>query len=434
VAATVIAMPRLGMTMEEGTVVEWPLAIGAPVSKGQTVLVIETEKAEAEIEATVSGFFRHIYVEAGETVACGTLCGAISDTADEAFAADAFADAHASAEAVRPKTPAVATGPTASQQRTAPPRSGDGQSDRRPAAPAARALARKLELDLDAIPGSGPGGRITKQDVEAYATARENLISVAPGVALEVLREGEGDPVVLLPGFGADASTFAPQSAELAANYSLIAINPRGVGLSDAPDQERYEVSQAAHDAAALLDQPSHVVGASLGAAVALELALQHPDKVRSLTLITPFVEASPRLLSVTEAWCRIAERNEPKTLAAFLAPWFFGDGLLADDDARRRTLQGLAAMSARTPAAGLRRWAAGIEAWSGTRKQSLATIRIPTLCIVAGQDLLTPDSARVAAAIPNARTLEIPDAGHGVTIEGADAVTAALREHLNRS
>jgi pyruvate dehydrogenase E2 component (dihydrolipoamide acetyltransferase) len=101
-AATVIAMPRLGMTMEEGTVVEWPLAIGAPVSKGQSVLVIETEKTEAEIEATANGFFRHIYVEPGETVACGTLCGAISDTVDEAFDADAFAAAHASAEPVRP--------------------------------------------------------------------------------------------------------------------------------------------------------------------------------------------------------------------------------------------------------------------------------------------------------------------------------------------
>jgi pyruvate/2-oxoglutarate dehydrogenase complex dihydrolipoamide acyltransferase (E2) component len=159
----------------------------------------------------------------------------------------------------------VATETDASSQTAAAPSDSSG---RRPSAPAARALARKLGLDVDAIPGSGPGGRITKQDVEVFAAARENLISVMPGVALEVLREGEGDPVVLLPGFGTDASAFAPQSAELAADYSMIAVNPRGVGLSDAPDQERYEIPQAAHDVAALLDQPSHVVGASLGAAV----------------------------------------------------------------------------------------------------------------------------------------------------------------------
>jgi len=432
-AATVIAMPRLGMTMEEGTVVEWPLPIGAPVSKGQTVLVIETEKTEAEIEATASGVFRHIYVEPGETVACGTLCGAISDTADEAFDADAFAAAHAPPESAHPKVPTFETGAGASAKAAAP-LSDDDRSGKRPVAPAARALARELELDVDAIPGSGPGGRVTKQDVAAHAAARERLVSVAPGIALEVLRAGDGDPVLLMPGFGADASAFAPQSAELSVDYSLIAVNPRGVGLSDAPDQQRYEIPQAAHDAAALLDRPSHVIGASLGAAVALELALQHADKIRSLTLITPFVRASPRLLAVIEAWCRIAERDDPKTLAAFLAPWLFGDGLLADEVARRRTLQGLAAMSARTPAAGLRRWAAGIAVWSGTREDSLATIRIPTLCIVAGRDLLTPDSTRIAAAIPDSRTQEIADAGHGVTIEAADAVTAAIRAHLNRS
>lgn len=433
-AATVIAMPRLGMTMEEGTVVEWPVPIGAPVSKGQTVLLIETEKTEAEIAATADGFFRHIYVEPGETVACGTLCGAICDSADEAFDADAFAAAHAASEPAAAKPAAAASEPAASARPASSPRGNHGREGPRPSAPAARALARELELDIDSIPGSGPGGRVTKQDVEAFAAARESLISVAPGVALEVLRDGEGDPVVLLPGFGTDVSAFAPQSAELATNYSVIAVNPRGVGRSDAPEAERYEIPQAADDAAALLDQPSHVVGASLGAAVALELALRHPDKVRSLVLITPFVKASPRLLSVADAWCRVAERNEPMTLAAFLAPWLFSDDLLGDDAARRRTLRGVAAMSVRTPPASLRRWAAGIEAWSGTRSESLAALRVATLAIVAEKDLLTPDSARVAAAMPAATTLEIPEAGHGVTIEYAQAVNAAIREHLNRN
>ena len=66
-------MPKLGMTMEEGTVVQWPLAPGDPVVKGELLLLIESEKTEVEIEAPASGFFRHVYVEEGDTVPCGTL-------------------------------------------------------------------------------------------------------------------------------------------------------------------------------------------------------------------------------------------------------------------------------------------------------------------------------------------------------------------------
>ena len=80
-----IAMPRLGMTMEEGTVVEWPIPIGGHVEKGETVLIIETEKAESEIEATVSGTLRHVYTEPGETLPCGALLAAITHEPDEAF-------------------------------------------------------------------------------------------------------------------------------------------------------------------------------------------------------------------------------------------------------------------------------------------------------------------------------------------------------------
>ena len=65
-------MPKLGMTMEEGIVIDWPLAVGGAVEKGDIVLVIESEKAEVEIEAPASGVLRHVYIEAGETVSCGT--------------------------------------------------------------------------------------------------------------------------------------------------------------------------------------------------------------------------------------------------------------------------------------------------------------------------------------------------------------------------
>jgi pimeloyl-ACP methyl ester carboxylesterase len=279
---------------------------------------------------------------------------------------------------------------------------------------------------------------VTKQDVEAHAAARERLVKVAGGVALEVLCEGAGDPVCFLPGFGTDASSFALQTRALAERHAVIAIHARGVGLSDAPDADACTVAQAAADAAAVLEAkaggPAHVVGASLGAAAALELALAHPERVRSLALITPFVTASARLLAVTDAWSRVAAEASPATLARMLAPWLFGEALLGDAAARERTLRGLAASVARVPAATLGCAAAGLAAWSGTRAAALATLRVPTLVLAAGADLLTPDGEALAKEIPGARCVVVPGAGHALAVEAGDLVSAELERFFARA
>jgi pyruvate dehydrogenase E2 component (dihydrolipoamide acetyltransferase) len=345
-------MPKLGMTMEEGTVVEWRIAVGERIEKGELLLIIESEKNEAEIEATASGFLRHTFVPEGDVAPCGALLAALTETADEPFDADAFAAADA--------PPAPRAEPTAA----APARVAEPAAARRAVAPAARALARKLGLDLDRVGGSGPGGRVTKQDVEAFAAARERLVPVAKGAAVEVLREGQGEPVLLLPGFGTDASSFAALIPGLAQRHEVFALNPRGVGASD-PSEGGHDVAGMAADAAAVIrhvagERPVHVVGASLGAATALELALTRPEQVASLTLITPFAVATPRLLAVLDAWCAVAAEASPIVLARFLAPLLFSDALLADERRRERTVRGMAAALLRVPHATLVQAAAG--------------------------------------------------------------------------
>ena len=417
--AVPVAMPKLGMTMREGRVVAWPRPVGAPVEKGEIILVIETEKAEVEIEAPARGVLRHLYVAEGETVPSGTLLAAITATAEEPFDVDAFRAQHDRPAAARPLS--------AAETPAAPARRGTGA----PITPAARALARELHVDPACIPGSGPGGRVTREDVEAWAARRRDLVPVADGVALEVPAEGAGDPVVLLPGFGTDVSMFARQIPALAARWRVRGVNPRGVGLSDAPDADVYDLGAAAADVAALLDAPAHVVGASLGAAVALELALAHPARVRSLTLITPFVEAGPRLLAVIDAWCRVASEASPEAVARLVLPWMFSAEYLGDEGRRERTVRGLAATAARVPASTLVRAAAGIRRWSGRRRADLPQVSVPTLVLVAGGDLLTPDGEAVADAIPGARCRTIPGAGHAVTLEAPAAVTDAIRAQL---
>jgi pyruvate dehydrogenase E2 component (dihydrolipoamide acetyltransferase) len=434
-----IAMPRLGMTMEEGTVVEWPVALGERVEKGQIVLVIETEKAESEIEATSTGVFRHVYALPGETVPCGGLLAALTEDSDEVFDPDAFREAYQPPEGSIAESPipietaaaaAASAGGTVASV-------GSATRRRKAVAPAARALAKKLEIDVELVAGTGPGGRVVKRDVEAAAAVRERLVSVEDGVGLEVFREGEGDPVVLLPGFGTDISSFALQTPGLSASFEVIGVNPRGVGGSDSPATDVYELGQAADDVAAVLAGSrvrAHVVGASLGAAVAIELALRHPDQIRSLSLITPFVEVTARLASVAQAWIRVAREATPETVAAFLMPWLFGHSLLADDAACARTQRGLAQSVRRIPVPTLERAAAGMAAWSGSRASDLERIQVPVLVLAAGADLLTPDADQVAAAIPGAVCEVVLGCGHALAIDGAETVNRLLQGHLEAS
>lgn len=423
---TPIVMPKLGMTMTEGRVLAWCVAVGEPVERGRPLLRIESEKTEVEVEAPVSGILRHVYVPAGEAAPCGGLLAALTATADEPFDVEAFRLAHAGATTrLATATPPAPPGP--------PPPSSSAPA-RPPVTPAARALARDLGIDPTRVPGSGPGGRVLREDVERFAAAGTSRVAVAPDVVLEVPAVGAGSTVLLLPGFGTDVSMFAPQTAVLRDRFRVLGVNPRGVGGSTAPEDERYAVPTLATDAAAVIGTTSaHVVGASLGAAVALELALAHPGRVQSLVLVTPFLTASPRLVAVLEAWVRIAAEATPATLAVAVSPWLFAERTLADAAALQRLQRGFAAAAARIPPATLARTAAGLRAWSGTRTEAVRRLAVPTLVVAAEADLLVPDAAAVAAAVPGATCRVVPGAGHAVTLDAPDAVTAALTAHLAR-
>jgi pyruvate dehydrogenase E2 component (dihydrolipoamide acetyltransferase) len=422
-------MPKLGMTMREGIVVEWRGRPGAHLAKGDILLVIESEKAEVEIEAPGEGFLRRIYVEAGATVPCGTLLAAMTETDDEPFDADAFRAMHVlPAHTAKPTT---ATGVRAAEASRSGAVSRDGAEA--PATPAARRLAKERGLDLGRLAGSGPGGRITREDVEALAARLAARIVVEPGVSLDVATSGVGDPVVLIPGFGTDATAFAPQIPSLAEKHRVLAINPRGLGFSDAPESDRYDVATAAGDVAKVIgERPAHVVGASLGAATAIELALARPQLVRSLTLITPLVATTGRLEAVMDAWCAIAGSGDRDMLARFLTPWMFAEPTLKDRAKRERIVRALAQTVGAVRAKVLRRWAAGAAAWSGSRASDLAKISAPTLIIAAGADLLTPDAAEIRRAIPHAKLVTIEAAGHAAAIEEPATVTREILAHTN--
>ncbi len=159
--STEFLMPKLGLTMEEGTILQWLVADGAEIEPGTAVLVIETDKVESEVEAHASGRL-HRLGEEGQTFRCGEVIGLLlaeGETAVPATSAPATALAAASPAAhatVIDAAPAAA--PT-------------GAGGRRFVSPNARRLAAERNLDLDSVRGTGPGGRVVSEDLDQAATA-----------------------------------------------------------------------------------------------------------------------------------------------------------------------------------------------------------------------------------------------------------------------
>jgi len=428
-------MPRLGLQMREGTVVAFRARLGDRLERGAPVVVIESDKAEVELEAPAPGVLRHIYVEPGGTVPCGTLLAALTESADEEFDADALralaalpAPPRVGADAERTAAPSMAS---LLAQRRAP--QAEGASRAAPAVtPAARRRARELGIDPARIAGSGPGGRVTREDLEALAQSLGSRAPVAPGVRLEVLESGSGEPVLLLPGFGSDASVFARQIPAIAQRFRARALNPRGVGLSDPGERDLYDLETAVADAAAVAGEACvHVVGASFGAAAALGLVLKAPLRVRSLTLVSPFLRPSPRLLAVVDAWCAVAAAASSQTLARSILPWLFSCEFLSDAGRRERAVRAFAESAERAPAPTLRRAAEGLRRFRPFAGEALAGISAPTLVIAGGADLLAPDAAALAARIPAAKLLVLQGVGHAAMLEAPDDVNRELLQHL---
>ncbi|HLH70986.1 MAG TPA: dihydrolipoamide acetyltransferase family protein [Candidatus Dormibacteraeota bacterium] len=168
-----INMPKLSDTMEEGTVLEWKKASGDPVHKGEVVAEVESDKASFEIEAEADGVLQ-IVVDRGQAVPVGELIARITAPGEEAPPPPASPAAPPSSPprrepsptpVIEPSPPPAA--PTAvAREPGAPTIAAEGRIK---ASPLARRLAAELGVDLTGVRGTGPEGRIVKEDVLAAA-------------------------------------------------------------------------------------------------------------------------------------------------------------------------------------------------------------------------------------------------------------------------
>jgi pyruvate dehydrogenase E2 component (dihydrolipoamide acetyltransferase) len=209
-------MPRLSDTMEEGTIGRWLKQPGDHVEKGEILAEIETDKATMELEAYESGTLQKIIVQEGETVPIGELIGMIGDgPVEEAPAAPAKED-----KKEQPAEQKSAPAQGASERTAEVQTSGNGHmqdsGERVKASPVARRLAEEYNIDLRRVQGTGPGGRILKENVESFrseggaGTAPQPAAAETPAGALASEEKKPAAPAPAAPSAPAPAAPSAP--------------------------------------------------------------------------------------------------------------------------------------------------------------------------------------------------------------------------------
>src|SRR5467141_670790 len=185
-----IVMPQMGESIFEGTITKWLKKPGDKVERDEPLFEISTDKVDAEIPSPSAGVLKEIKVGEGKTVPIQTVVGVI-EAGDGAGAAKAAATAPAPAPAAKPQIvpPPQAAKPAAPAPAAAA--SGPGPAPSRPAgerihsSPLVRRMAKEHGINLGSVPGTGAGGRISKQDIEAYLAGgvQPSAEAAEPGAA-----------------------------------------------------------------------------------------------------------------------------------------------------------------------------------------------------------------------------------------------------------
>ena len=381
--AVEIVMPRVDMDMASGRMGRWHAAEGAHVVKGATLFEIETDKAAMEVDAPASGVLKFIAASEGDVLPVGACIGWIVAEGEDfvpplSHAPAPVAAASGAAPCADPKTNDAAYAEGALGLR---------------ATPAARRIARNRGVRLSGVKGSGPNGRIQKRDVEGRAASVDAVASVRSAscsvVNREWLQRGEGAPIVFLHGFGADLNGWRPVHRLLPETRPALAIDLPGHGLSPLGEEASFEALVEAARGALIGEGVSaaHLVGHSLGGAVAVALSRGASVKALSLMLIAPAGLGEETDAAFFEGFL------QADTEAA-LTPWLHMlvtdpaalGSALARTTLRQRRERPLVAEQRRLAKAILQGGRQAIDV-----RGLLATPQAPTKIVVGAEDRITP-------------------------------------------
>ncbi len=189
-----VFMPALSSTMTEGKIVSWQKSPGEKVEKGETVVVVESDKADMDVETFYGGYLAIIMVAAGESAPVGCAIALVAETEAEIEIAKQQAKGQSPAVA----TPVAAPAAVPVVAATAAPIAAPALRSERPVvSPRARKLAKEYGVQLEAIQGTGPNGRITADDISAAAgkPVTPVAVAVAPVVAAPVTPPPASAPI-----------------------------------------------------------------------------------------------------------------------------------------------------------------------------------------------------------------------------------------------
>ncbi len=249
---------------------------------------------------------------------------------------------------------------------------------------------------------------------------------------------GDGEPILLIQGYGAYSGHWAPLIPSLSQEYRVISFDNRGTGRSDKPNIP-YTMKMMAEDAKGLLDaigiDSAHVLGESMGGMIAQELALNYPDKVKSLILGCTFCGGTMAVPPTPEAMAFLTSREMAKLSveerARVTVPWLWNQEFI---DKNPEAVEMYVAITAKypTPIHGFACQAQAIAAHDTYDR--LPRITAPTLVIVGDADRIIPagNSVIIASSIPNAELVVLKNAGHDFFIdaEATRIILDFLRQH----
>ncbi len=333
-----IFMPALSSTMTEGKIVSWEKAAGDKVEKGETVVIVESDKADMDVESFYEGYMAHILVEAGGTAPVGSTIALLAETEAEIETAIAQAKSHAApAKAVAAATAPgqiVAPEPASVGSTNSTAQNGSSRTGRTIASPRARKLAKEFKVDLSGISGSGPHGRIIAEDVE---TAAGNTVTTPPQPAIAPAHSTPTVtpaatptpmPVAVTPGQTVPLTTL--QNAVVRTMLHSLSVPTFHVGYTIASDELNKLYKQIKSKGVTMTALLAKAVAMTLQKHPLLntnysEQGMVHPSNINIAVavamddggLITPVLQNADQLdiYSLSRNWKSLVERARAKQL-----------------------------------------------------------------------------------------------------------------------
>jgi 3-oxoadipate enol-lactonase len=255
-------------------------------------------------------------------------------------------------------------------------------------------------------------------------------------IVWDIAGPSDGEPLLMINGLGAARQGWALQVPTLAQRYRVVTFDNRDVGETGAGSDPRpYGIVRFANDAIGLVESlelgPVHVIGASMGGAIAQELALTRPDLVRSLQIVCSWARTDPWLAELVRQWKEIYAALGPIAWARNTWLWVFTYRWYQDQTRLEELLQDTAAYLFPQSPDMFDRQCDAVLAFDTLPR--LGPIEAPTHVVAGAEDLLTPlrFSQEIAAAIPGAHLTVLPNVGHGMFWERTEAFNAALARFL---